>query len=50
MTEGRCWFGAVMTGLALEEGAGNRLRWTVDRRLASSGTGRTMILSLDGMV
>jgi len=50
VTEGRCWFGAVMTGLALERGADNRLRWTVDLRLASSDTGRTMIFSLDGLV
>ena len=50
MTEGRCWIGVVMTGLALEEGVGDRLRWTVDPRLASSDTGRTMIFSLDGLV
>ena len=50
MTEGRCWFDAMMTGLALERGVDNRLRWTVDLRLASSDTGRTLISSSDGLV
>ena len=50
MTEGCCWFDAMMTGLALERGADNRLGWTVDPRFASSNTGRTMIFSLDSLV
>ena len=48
--EGRCLFGAAMTGLALEKGVGSRLCRTVGPRFASSDIGRTVTCSLDVLV
>ena len=46
----RCWFGAAMTGLALEKRVGSGLCWTVGPRFVSSDVGRTVTCSLDGLV